>query len=71
MQEKNFVLIASPNRRRKKGFHKFNIPNRWIVEQSFGILSWYRGLKTCWSKTLEASLGLLQLACSIRLLSKC
>lgn len=70
-KQKNLALIASPNQRRKKDVHKFNIPNRWVVEQSFGILSWYRGLKICWSKTLEASLAFLQLACSIRLLSKC
>jgi putative transposase len=67
-KEKNIALIASPNKRRKKDVHKFNIPHRWIVEQTFGILSWFRGLKTCWAKTRESSLGFLQLACSIRLL---
>jgi putative transposase len=65
-KKKNIALIASPNPRRKKGVHKFNVPYRWIVEQTFGILSWFRGLKTCWSKTLESSLGLLQMACALR-----
>jgi len=66
-KEKNIALVASPNPRRKKDVHKFKVPYRWIVEQTFGILSWFRGLKTCWSKTLESSLGFLQLACSLRL----
>lgn len=66
-KKKNIALITSPNPRRKKGIHKFNVPYRWIIEQTFGILSWFRGLKTCWAKTLEASLGFLQLACAWRL----
>jgi transposase len=65
---KNIALIAAPNSRRKKNVHKFVVPYRWIVEQTFGILSWSRGIKTCWSKTYEACLGLVQLACSFRLL---
>ena len=67
-KEKNIALIASPNPRRKKGVHKFKVVHRWIIEQSLGHLSWFRGLKICWAKTLESSLGFLQLACSIRLL---
>ena len=67
-KEKNIALIATPNPRRRKDVHRFNVPHRWIVEQTFGILSWLRGLKTCWAKTIESSLGFLQLACSIRLL---
>jgi transposase len=66
-KRKNIALIASPNPRRKKDVYKFNVPHRWIVEQVFGILSWFRGLKTCWSKTLESALGFLQIACSLRL----
>lgn len=66
-KQKNIALIASPNRRRKKNVHKFNVPRRWIVEQTFGILSWFRGLKICWTKTQESALSLLQIACSIRL----
>jgi putative transposase len=66
-KENNIALIASPNPRRKKNVHKFNVPYRWKVEQTFGILSWLRGLKNCWSKTFEACLGFLQIACSLRL----
>ena len=66
-KRKNIALIASPNRRRRKDIHKFNIAHRWIVEQIFGILSWYRGLKICWAKTQESALGFLQIACSLRL----
>lgn len=60
-KEKNIALIASPNPRRKKDVHKFNVPYRWIIEQTFGILSWYKGLKACWAKTLQASLGFFNL----------
>jgi putative transposase len=67
-KEKNIALIAIPNPRRRKNVHRFNVPHRWIVEQAFGILSWLRGLKNCWAKTIESSLGFLQLAASIRLL---
>jgi len=38
----------------------FHAPYQWIVEQTFGILSWFRGLKFCWSKTIEARFALLQ-----------
>ena len=64
---KNIALIAVPNRRRKKDVHVFQVPKRWIVEQTFGILSWYRGLKICWAKTRESALSFLQIACSLRL----
>jgi len=67
-KKKNIALVAAPNARRKKNVHKFAVPYRWIVEQTFGILSWLRGIRTCWSKTREGYLGLLQLACSFRLL---
>lgn len=66
-KEKNIALIASPNPRNKKDKHTFSVPYRWIVEQTIGILSWPRSIKTCWSKTLESYLGFLQLACSLRL----
>lgn len=66
-KQKNIALVASINPRRNKEKHKFNAPYRWIVEQTFGILSWFRGLKICWSKTLIASNSFLQIACSIRL----
>lgn len=63
----NIALIAATNPRRKANQHKFTPPCRWIIERTFGWLSWYRGLKICWSKTYEAQLAFLELACSIRL----
>lgn len=66
-KSKNIALIASPNPRRKKNVHKFSIPHRWVVEQTFGILAWFRGLKICWAKTFESTLAFHQIACSLRL----
>ena len=64
---KNIALIVTPNPRRKKNVHRFKVPHRWIVEQTFGILTWFRGLKICWNKTIESAFGYLQFACSLRL----
>lgn len=64
---KNMALIASINPRRNKKRYVFHAPCRWIVERTFGILSWFRGLKFCWSKYLQTRTALLELACSIRL----
>ena len=66
-KKKNTALIATPNKRRKKNVHKFNPPYRWIVEQSLGFTSWFRGLKVCWSKTFESANAMLQIYCSLRL----
>jgi len=66
-KKKNIALIASTNVRRKKEQHIFNVPYRWIVEQVFGILSWWRAIKTCWAKTQESALGFMKIACSLRL----
>jgi len=66
-KKKNIALVASINPRRKKNVHKFQPPHRWIVEQTLGILNWYRGIKICWNKTYESSLAFLQIACSLRL----
>jgi transposase len=66
-KKKNIALIASPNVRRRKDVHKFNVPYRWMIEQTFGILSWFRGIKICWAKTKESALGFLQIVCSLRL----
>jgi len=51
--KKNIALIASVNKRKNKNRHQYSANNRWIVEQTFGILSWLRGLKICWAKTLN------------------
>lgn len=39
---------------------------QWKVEQTFGILSWHRGLNTYWAKTRESALSFLQITCSLR-----
>jgi putative transposase len=65
--QKNIALVANVNPRRKQNVHKMHAPYRWIIEQTFGILSWIRGLKVCWSKSFESTLALLQMACSFRL----
>jgi len=64
---KNFALIACVNPRRNKTIKRTKVLHRWVVEQTFGILSWFRGLKICSAKAKESHLGFLQLACSIRL----
>jgi len=66
-QTKNLALIATPNKRRKKDIHVFKVPHRWVIEQTFGCLSWFRGIKICWSKTIDAALGIAQIAFSLRL----
>lgn len=67
-KDKNIALIASTNPRRDRLKHRFHAPYRWIVEQIFGILSWFRGIKNCWNKSYEANLAFLKIACSQRLL---
>jgi transposase len=66
-KEKNIALVANINPRRNKNVHVFHVPYRWVVERTFGILSWFRGLKSCWSKTIESAYAFLELACSYRL----
>jgi len=66
-KDKNIALVASINPRRNLKVHKFHAPYRWIVEQTLGILNWFRGIKNCWNKTYEANLAFLQIACSLRL----
>ena len=66
-KQKNIVLLASPNPRRKRDVHKHTPPYRWIVERTIGILSWIRGIKTCWAKTYESAQAFLDFACSLRL----
>jgi len=72
-KKKNICLQTAPNRRRKKnkGVPFSHLPYRWIVEQTFGIFSWLRGLKTCWAKTRGSALGFLKLACAFRLFKLC
>jgi transposase len=66
-KNKGFVLLAATNRRRNKNVEVYKPNCRWIVERTFGWLSWFRGIKTCWTKTKESFLAFLQLAASIQL----
>ena len=66
-KEKNIVLLAATNSRRKINCHKYRPCCRWIVERTLGWFSWYRGLKICWAKTYISHLAFLQLAASIQL----
>lgn len=63
---KNIALIAATNPRRNKTLCKTKVPYRWVIERTFGWLSWYRGLKICWAKLLESHLSFFQLACTIQ-----
>jgi putative transposase len=63
----NIALIASVNKRRDKNRKSYSPNNRWIVEQTFGILHWRRGLKTCWTKMRKSFLAYLQFAAAERL----
>jgi putative transposase len=66
-KSKNIILDAATNIRRNKKKQKYKPANRWIVERTFGWLSWFRGLKTCWAKSKISHLSFLQLGCSIQL----
>lgn len=66
-KERNIVLLAATNLRRNKKKKKYKPSCRWIVERTFGWLSWYRGLKICWTKTTESFLAFLIIAASVQL----
>ena len=68
--EKGFVLYAATNKRRKLDCKKINPGLRWKVEASHSWLNNFRSLKTCWTKTKEAFVALLQLGASVLLLRK-
>jgi len=61
------ILVASTNVRRRKGVEKIRVKGREVVERTFGIQAWYRGLKICWTKRLDTFLAFLQLASSLQL----
>lgn len=56
----NLALLASTNIRRDKNKIKFIPKGRWRIEQIFGIQQWKRGIKFCWTKTLESFLAYCQ-----------
>ena len=65
--KKKIAFIPATNRRRNKNIRVISPPHRWIVERTFGWFSWYRSLKTCWSKTKIAYESLFSFAASIQL----
>ena len=65
--QKNILLDAATNVRRNKTKEKYKPAHRWIVERTFGWLSWYRGLKISWAKSKISHLSFLQIACSAQL----
>ncbi len=64
---KNIILDAATNIRRNKKKKKYKPAHRWIVERTFGWLSWFRSIKICWAKTKISHLSFLNMACSIQL----
>jgi len=66
-KDKNYVLLAATNKRRNKNKENYQPTGRWIIERTFGWISWHRGLKTCWCKTKNAFFGFVSFACSIQL----
>jgi putative transposase len=69
-KENGFVLYAATNKRRRRNCEIRRPSLRWKVEASHSWLNNFRGLKTCWTKTKEAFLALLQLGSSVLLLRK-
>jgi putative transposase len=58
----NIALLAANNVRRSKNQKLYKPGHRWVVERTFGWMSWFRGLKTCWVKKIEMFLAFLDLA---------
>jgi len=65
-QKNETVLFAAKNPR-KTGKRPNSPGHRWVVERTFGWMSWYRGLKTCWSKKSENFLASTCFAAAIQL----
>jgi transposase len=67
---KGFVLYAATNKRRKRNMKRIIPSLRWKVEASHSWLNNFCSLKTCWTKTKDAFIGLLQLSASVLLFRK-
>lgn len=65
LAQENIALFAATNVRQNKSQKKIKPGGRWKIEQIFGIQQWNRGIKFCWTKTLESFLALCQLASAI------
>jgi len=62
---KNIALLSATNPRRNSFAWKYQPPHRWIIERTFGWLSWFRGLKPCRSKSYISCVSLFQIAATI------
>ena len=67
---KNIILLASTNPRRNKNRHIERPRHRWIVERTFGVFSWFRGIRTCYNKLKESYPSFLQIVSAILLLKE-
>ncbi len=67
---KGYCLHAATNIRRNRNAVKIKPSFRWKVEASHSWLNNFRSLKTCWTKTKEAFVALLQLGASVLLFRK-
>lgn len=64
---RNIAFIPTTNRRRNKNLRVVYPSHRWIVERTLSWFSWYRSLKTCWSKTKISHQSLFSFAAAIQL----
>lgn len=69
-KQKGYCLYAATNVRRNRSMKKINPNFRWKVEASHSWLNNFRSLKTCWTKTKNAFVALLQLGASVLLFRK-
>ena len=64
---RNIALITPTNPRRAKNTHSVKVAHRWVIERTFGWISWCRGLKTCWAKSRQSHLAFLNFYLAVRL----
>jgi putative transposase len=69
-KKRGFVLYSAINKRRSRDYKRIKPSFRWKVEASHSWLNNFRSLKTCWTKTKEAFVALLQLGASVVLFRK-
>lgn len=60
--QKNIALLTPSNPRRNSSNSDYRPYRRWVIERTFGWLSWLRGIKPCRSKTYISCLSLFQIA---------
>ena len=63
--QQNIALFAAENVRRDEVKRKTKPGGRWKIEQVFGMQQWNRGIKFCWTKTIDSFPALYQFASAI------